>query len=315
MEEALGVQYRKDGTGRTRAFGPVVVRYADDFAVVCTTREEADWAINRLTPWLAERGLTFSEEKTRIVHITDGFNFLGYNLRQYRVSNRRSGHILLIKPSRESVMKLRQRLREEWLALRGHRTKAVLARLNPILRGWANYFRNGVSKRTFARVDHWMFQREVRYVNHKHPTKPWYWKKRRYWGRMHRQRQDNWVFGDKDSGHILLQFSWFPIVRHTQVKGTASPDDPALHEYWEARQAHPARTLSPSRQRIARNQQYACDVCGDSLFNDEELHLHHQQWRSRGGTDAEGNLVFRHLYCHQQLHGRKEPDHEQAGSE
>jgi RNA-directed DNA polymerase len=305
MEEALGVRYQDQGRGQTITSTIAVVRYADDFVITCITRAEAEAAIDRLTPWLAQRGLTFSEEKTRIVHVQDGFDFLGYNVRRYQApGTKRAGVVLLTKPSRASVKKLRERLREEWLALRGHNVAEVTHRLNPIIRGWANYFRNGVSSRTFSKLDHWMFLREVRYVRHMHPTKPAYWTKSRYWGRMHSQKEDNWVFGDKDTGRFLLKFQWFNIQRHTLVKGTASPDNPTLRWYWNNRQKLYASELPPWSRKVAQAQANVCGVCGDSLFNGEELQVHHQQWRTRGGTNRYDNLVYRHLYCHQQIHAQ-----------
>ena len=305
MEEAVGMSRKKAGITTSNT---AVVRYADDFVVTCTTREEAERAIDRLIPWLAERGLTLSEEKTRIVHIRDGFDFLGFNVRQYETpGSTKRGSKLLIKPSRDSVVRIRKRRRDEWLSLRGHNVKEVTARLNPIIRGQANYFRPEVSYKTFQALDAWMFRREVRYVNHSHPTKPWYWKKNHYWGKLHRQRNDNWVFGDKRTGVVLLKFSWFNIERHVLVKGTASPDDPALQQYWADRQRHRARVLSPSQRKIAQRQRYVCDQCGEPLLNDEELHVHHEKWRSRGGTSEYANLTLRHLYCHQQIHARREP--------
>jgi len=303
MEEALGIA-QCTSTNR-------VVRYADDFVVACTTREEAERALNQLTPWLAERGLELSEEKTRIVHIKDGFDFLGFNLRQYDApGTKKRGAVLLIKPSRDSVTKIRKRLRGEWLAFKGNSAGAVIKRLNPIIRGWANYFRIGVSTRTFHALDAWMFQREVRYVKHMHPTKSWKWQQARYWGRMHEKRNDNWVFGDKSSGATLLKFSWFTIHRHTLVKGTASPDDPALTQYWADRQKRTALGLSPSKRNLAHRQGYTCEVCGDSLFNNEEIQVHHRRPRARGGKDTYENLTLRHLFCHQHTHAnatRHEP--------
>lgn len=303
MEEAVEMTRNKKGITTSNY---AVVRYADDFVVTCTTREEAERAIDRLIPWLAERGLTLSKEKTRIVHIKDGFDFLGFNIRQYDAPyTRKKGTVLLIKPSRDSVMKIRERLRDEWLALRGHSVQQVTTRLNPIIRGWANYFRIGISSQTFKALDYWMFRREVRYVHYQHPTKPTYWQNARYWGKLHRQKNDNWVFGDKQTGIALLKFSWFNIHRHVLVTGAASPDDPALIEYWTQRQSRLAQVLSPSRRKIAWRQQHMCDRCGEPLLNGEELHVHHEQWRSRGGGNKYENLTLRHLYCHQQIHGRK----------
>jgi RNA-directed DNA polymerase len=202
---------------------------------------------------------------------------------------------------------MRVRLREEWLTLRGHSAAEVTTRLNPIIRGWANYFRPFVSYQTFKALDEWMFHREVRYARHMHPKKPWYWIQSRYWGKLHRQRDDNWVFGDKHTSIVLLKFSWFNIERHALVRGTASPDDPGLTDYWANRQKQKSRVLSPSQQRIAQRQEYVCDQCGEPLLNEEELHVHHEQWRSKGGNDRYDNLTLRHLYCHQQIHARNKP--------
>jgi RNA-directed DNA polymerase len=89
------------------------------------------------------------------------------------------------------------------------------------------------------------------------------------------------VFGDKRSGLHLLKFSWFPIEYPCLVKGGASPDDPNLKGYWEKRQAAKAKDLTPSKQKIAQRQRGICPVCAQSLFNDEVLHIHHIQPRSK----------------------------------
>ena len=125
-----------------------------------------------------------SEKKTRIVHLSDGFDFLGFNVRQYLVPTTRTGLKLLIKPGRDAVKKLKSRLRGEWRTMRGQNITAVLRRFNPVIRGWANYNRGQVSKVIFADIDKWMFHHEVRWAKCTHPRKPWHWLKRRYWGRL-----------------------------------------------------------------------------------------------------------------------------------
>lgn len=147
-----------------------------------------------------------------------------------------------------------------------------------------------------------MFCREVRYAKRKHPNKNQEWKHSRYWGRLDLERRDRWVFGDKDSGIHLLKFSWFPIRRHTLVKGKASPDNPNLRDYWYQRQQVKTKDLVPSLQKLAQRQQGRCPVCGDSLFNQEELQIHHKRPKCQGGNDSYSNLELVHLYCHQQLH-------------
>jgi len=302
IEEALGVEVNKQG----RICGPrVVVRYADDFVVFCESQEDAEQVVTVLEEWLQSRGLSLSKEKTRIVHLTEGFNFLGFNVRHYKSpQTRKAGNKLLIKPSKESVQAIREKLRHEWCQIIGSNADAVIGRPNPIIRGWANYFRIGVAKRTFQTLDHWMFQKERRYARRSHPTKPWYWKIKRYWGKWNPHREDKWVFGDKHSGKYLLRFNWFAIERHVLVKGMNSPDDPSLRRYWRDRNKTQVKNLVPREQRIAKNQNYLCEVCNESLFNGEELHTHHVIPRKDGGKDMHRNLRMVHLYCHQQIHSK-----------
>jgi RNA-directed DNA polymerase len=100
----------------------------------------------------------------------------------------------------------------------------------------------------------------------------------------------------------LLKFGWFKIERHTLVKGRSSPDDPQLREYWKGREKAKANNISPRKRRLVKNQGYVCPLCGVSLFNDEELHIHHRRPKAKGGTDEVENLLLVHLYCHQQIH-------------
>jgi RNA-directed DNA polymerase len=114
------------------------------------------------------------------------------------------------------------------------------------------------------------------------------------------------VFGDKRTGGYLLKFSWFPIERHTLVKGTSSPDDPCLKAYWAKRQAAKAKDLTFSKQQLVKRQQGRCLACGESLFNEEEIQVHHLLAQSQGGEDIYSNLSLVHLLCHQQIHAHTE---------
>ena len=303
MEEAIGVKYDSRG----QLIGKrAIVRYADDFAALCESKEDAEEVIEILRTWLRQRGLELSADKTKIVHLSEGFDFLGFNIRHYRADKTsKTGWKLLIKPSKESVCKIRRKLREAWLSLRGSNVSAIIKRLNPMIRGWANYFRSGVSSEIFHSLDRWMFHRAVRYVKRTHPKKPRYWRQSRYWGKLNLERSDRWVFGDKTTGIHLLKFSWFEIDRHILVKGKSSPDDSTLKNYWQNREKAKAKSLTPSKQKIAKNQGCICPKCGKSLFNEEELHVHHIEPKHQGGKDSYGNLQLLHLYCHQQSHALK----------
>ncbi|MBD0363939.1 MAG: group II intron reverse transcriptase/maturase [Coleofasciculus sp. C3-bin4] len=300
MEEALEVRYNNRGQlcGKRG-----LVKYADDFVVMCETREDAEAAVETLIPWLQERGLTFSQEKTRIVHLQEGLDFLGFNFRHYYTPKQtKTGWKLLTKPSPKSIAAIKSKLKAEWLALRGRPVQEVIMRLNPIIRGWANYFRIGVASRTFRDLDAWMFQRQRLYAKKLHPNKSPHWWFKQYWGRLNLERYDNWVFGNKATGEHLLKFTWVSIERHIMVKGRASLDDPSLKEYWHIRAKAIARELTVSRRTLARKQGYRCPICGESLFNGEALHAHHKVPKALGGKDSLGNLLLLHAVCHQQIH-------------
>jgi RNA-directed DNA polymerase len=300
MEEAIGVKYDYRG----QLIGKrAVVRYADDFVCFCESREDAEHVQHILVEWLKVRGLTLSEEKTRIVHLTEGFDFLGFNVRHYPApQTSRSGWKLLIKPSKEAVQDVQKKLKDQWNKAQGTSVQSVLAKLNPIIRGWANYFRTAVAKEIFNSLDRWMFYKTDRYTRRMHPKKSADWRHRKYWARFQLDRLDSWVFGDKQTGGHLLKFSWFPIERHTLVKGKSSPDDPRLADYWRKRQEAKARDLTFSKQKLAKRQKGRCLQCGESLFNEEELQVHHRLAKSQGGKDVYSNLALVHLLCHQHIH-------------
>jgi RNA-directed DNA polymerase len=288
---------------------------ATRLVVFCESQEDAQVVKDQiLPPWLAERGLSLSEQKTRIVHLTEGFDFLSFNVKPYHAPcTTRTGHKLLIKPSKKAMTRKRQELREAWLRLRGQSVPSVLKLLNPMIRGWANYFRTVVASEVFHGMDHWMHLRTVRSVKHMHPTKSKKWRVQRYWGKLNKERDDRWVFGDKRVGGYLLKFSWFKIVRHELVRGTASPDDPSLRDYWWSRRKITMRSLSPRDVKLAAAQDWRCPVCGrDLLIEGEELHRHHKNPRSMGGSDAHSNRELGHLYCHQQRHAMLRRKRQQA---
>jgi len=230
MEYAAGVRYRNNGAdaGEAARTSPVLIRYADDFVALCHSKHEAMQVKARLAGWLAPRGLVFNEDKTRIVSLHEGFDFLGFTVR------RQSGK-LLIKPSKVALRRIRERLRTEMRALRGANAEAVIKRLNPIIRGWAAYYRTVVSSKAFGGLDDYMWKLTYKWAKHGHSNKTRHWIVSRYFGAFNKSRRDRWVFGDRESGACLAKFAWMKIVRHQLVGGASSPDDPALSDYWAAR--------------------------------------------------------------------------------
>ena len=306
MEKVIGVKYNANGTSKGKR---IIVRYADDFVILCETREDAEKARDEIDSWLRTRGLELSQEKTKIVHLTEGFDFLGFNIRHYKVNNTKTGYKLLIKPSKNFLKQTRKDIREAFLNHKGKPVGKLIQTLNPIIRGKANYMNKAVSSVEFSKLDYYLFIRQVRYVNRTHPNKSRKWKKDKYWGKSNLQRQDKWVFGDKRTGTHMLKFSWTKIERHALVKQKYSPDDPKLIEYWENRRKKRDQSVSQRLNKVQRNvahkQDYKCPVCGKSIFNDEPIHLHHIIPRCQGGKDEAKNLVWLHQYCHHKIHYQK----------
>ncbi|MER7694918.1 group II intron reverse transcriptase/maturase, partial [Streptomyces sp. NPDC097610] len=273
MEEAAGVRYLscRSNAAATAPGSPVLVVYADDLLALCHSRQQAEQVKARLAAWLAPRGLAFNEDKTRIVHLDEGCDFLGFNIRRYRGK-------LLTKPSKAAVRRIRKRLSAEMLALRGANAEAVIAKLNPIIKGWAAYYRIGVSKRAFASLDHHMWKLTYKWARFSHPNKPKHWLKARYFGEFNTSRKDQWVFGDRVSGRYLTKFAWTPIVRHRMVPGTASVDDPALVDFWARRRRRNQPPLATAALRALQAQGGRCPFCGALLLHADHGPQSPEQW-------------------------------------
>jgi RNA-directed DNA polymerase len=273
MEEAAGVRHQRLGSdaASTAADSPVLVVYADDLLALCHTRQQVEQVKARLAAWLAPRGLAFNEDKTRIVHLDQGCDFLGFNIRRHRGK-------LLTKPSQAALRQIRERLTAEMLALRGANAEAVIARLNPIIKGWAAYYRIGVSKRAFVSLDDHLWRLTYKWARHSHPNRPKRWVTTRYFGQFNPSRQDRWVFGDRGSGRYLARFAWTPIVRHRMVPGTASVDDPALADFWAKRRRRSNPPLASTTLRLLQAQDGRCPLCGTLLLHADQQPQHPEAW-------------------------------------
>jgi RNA-directed DNA polymerase len=302
MESVAGARYGRDGYAR--AGSPVLIRYADDFVVHCHTRQQASEIKARLAAWLTPRGLALNEDKTRVVTLDEGFDFLGFNVRRYRRK-------LLIKPSKAAVRRIRERLRTELWSLRGTNAQAVIKRLNPIIRGWAAYYRTQVSGEIFSDLDHYLWKLTHKWAIFSHANKPTDWVVHRYFGTFNKARRDRWVFGDRASGAFMHRFAWTKIVRHQIVKHEASPDDPALADYWAWRRHKAPLPINLTALRLHKVQDGRCAICRATLLAAEDRPQTPREWETwlattrkaidvvwdKGTSDtAEPRLI--HLPCH-----------------
>jgi RNA-directed DNA polymerase len=273
LEGAAGVRYRGGIHADDVVPGsPAVTRYADDLVACCTTRQQAEQVKARLAAWLAPRGLTFNEAKTRIVHLTEGFDFLAFNLRRYRNGK------LLIKPSKTAIQEFRKRLAREFRTLRGANAAAVLIRIVPIVRGWVAYYRTVVASKVFAALGNYLWKLTYKWACWTHSNKPKRWIVQRYYGKFDKFRADRWVFGDRATGAYLPNPAWTDIVRHTLVKGRASVDDPDLTRYWAQRRRRVKPPLDSYTIRLLSKQDGRCTLCGDDLLTFEDPPQTPQGW-------------------------------------
>lgn len=234
MEKMLLKKYRERYVNGKR-YRPKVhlVRYADDFVVSADTRELLEQVKEDLKHFLAIRGLELSEEKTLITHITEGFDFLGYNIRRYKRN-------ILVKPAKKSVKRFVEKTHEVIFGNKTAKQEDLIMQLNPVLRGWGNYFRFVSAKKTFSNLDSILVRQLKRWASRRHPKKSRRWVKQRYFKTEGRR---NWVFAadfkkaDNKERIRLEQLADIPILRYRKVKAEMNPFDPEWQEYmmWKLR--------------------------------------------------------------------------------
>jgi len=217
-----------------------MIRYADDLVVTASSKEVLEQQVKpAIEAFLAERGLELSLEKTRITHIDEGFDFLGFNIKKYQGK-------LLIKPSRQNIKNVLAEARSIIKSNPTAKTENLIWQLNPVLRGWANYYRHVVSKKAFARIDDGIHHAIRRWINRRHSNKSNQWRYKKYFCRRGLR---NWMFhapirNSKGEPLILMLFCMADvrIKRHLKVRGAATPYDPDCREYFEHRKRRRAVT-------------------------------------------------------------------------
>lgn len=275
------------------------VRYADDFIITGASKELLE---NKIKPqvqyFLKQRGLSLSEEKTHITHIDHGFDFLGFHIRKLNKK-------LLIKPSKASVKRLLAKVKDTIRKSQHLSPSILIAKLNPILRGWVNYYRHASASRTFSYIDSLVWVKLWRWARRRHPNKGLRWIKVKYFLSTERS---NWHFyGKTDKGKIiyLLFCRRFKLSRYLKIQNKANPYDPEFVSYFKAR----LTKLKPSflnldLQKLWFNQKGRCPICKEYITLRSGWHAHHITMRCEGGKNVPDNMVLLHPICHEQWHQR-----------
>jgi RNA-directed DNA polymerase len=211
-----------------------VVRYADDFVVTCASKDVLEsQVLPVIRRFLADRGLELSDEKTRITHIREGFDFLGQNVRKY-------GDQLLTKPAKKSIKSLLDKVRSIVKGNANATQEALIRQLNPVIRGWAMYHRHSAAKATFSSIDSHIWHMLFRWALRRHTTKGARWVLRRYFRPRGKQ---SWVFAtrgsaDGNTGSVeLFRAPTLAVRRHVKIPGAANPFDPEWTGYLTRRRA------------------------------------------------------------------------------
>lgn len=308
LEHRLAERIRKRKTTDGKVvYNPKLnlIRYADDFVITGDSPETLAKAKEVVAVFLAERGLELSPEKTRIVPLSQGFNFLGQNVRLY-------GDKVLIKPAKESLARIYDKIRD---VVRRHQSveqRELIRALNPILRGWINYHRHAVASVAFHKLDFQVWQLLWQWAKRRHRGKSRTWIRRRYW---RTQGTRTWTFATDvviDGTPRVLSLVYAtdtPIRRHVKVRAEVNPYAPQWEAYLLERHIEQGANSLHGRKRLLRlwlTQDGRCAACGEPLTRETGWVVHHEQRRSKGGSDHHSNLRLLHPNCHRQHHATED---------
>lgn len=299
LEAVLETHFGKKNTKAAYKTKVNYVRYADDFIITGISKELLENEVKPLVEqFMAERGLSLAPEKTLITHISDGFDFLGQNVRKYNGK-------CLIKPSRKNLHTFLTGIRQLVRSQKTVPAHVLVTNLNSKIRGWANYHRGVVAKETFNYLDYQVWKLLWKWCRRRHNNRQKRWVKKKYFGSIGNR---NWVFhGIRPSGEQvnLLYANDTPIKRHTKIKGEANPYDPDYETYFEQRLDYVWRNSEQGKRKVFRlwsRQNRCCLMCKQVITFDTGWHVHHVIEKHKGGSDKLENLVLLHPNCHRQLH-------------
>jgi RNA-directed DNA polymerase len=322
--EKYGYTSKNSKSDRVYSTNPIV-RYADDFVIVCKSEPQTKQIKGEIAQHLKEVvGLSLSEEKTHITHIHKGFNFLGFNIRKHHIGNGKQGipkgkkqrmndygkhgdYELLIKPQKEKAQKLLQSCKEELEKRLTLTQDEILRILNPKIRGWGMYYRFAVSKQTFSKVDWLLWRKLYNWAKRRHPKKTKSWIINRYFHKVGGRKH---IFKDQDTGIEIYRLADIPITRFVKINTTNRVYDtnPDTIEYWEKREHVNAYKQIESVRigQLYQKQHGKCPYCNSRISEHDiaetQVHVHHMRPRSSGGKDGYNNLRLLHSDCHRELH-------------
>ena len=269
-----------------------LVRYADDFIITGRSKEFLEDEIMPLIEeFLSVRGLILSKEKTKITHINDGFDFLGFNLRKYDGK-------LLIKPSKEKVKKFLNTIRETIDSNKACKQEKLIRLLNPKITGWANYYKHCVATDIFNNADHQIFRKLWQWSKRRHPKKGTNWVKQKYFPKIGNR---SWCFssGHNNNGttkHLSLRLlSDTKITQLVKIRGDANPYNTQWKDYFEKRKTYKMLISLKGRKSLLylwKKQKRMCPICGEPIDKEKTWHM------TEKSVDGKTVKFLAHNWCH-----------------
>ncbi len=272
---------------KSRRDSPVqVIVYADDFVVMAKEKWTIEELKDVISNWCMEKmGVELSKEKTHITNADDGFDFLGCNIKKHKINDTKSK--TLIKPSKGSIKSIKLKIKDICKSGGGLTQDALIGKLNPVIRGWANYHCSNVAKDVFSSIDKYVFERLWKWAIKRHVNKGKAWIKNKYW--------HNWVFKTKTC--CIYNMASTKITRHVKIKSEHHIFD-GQEEYWIKRK-YMNMTGKKTRKDICLiKQKFRCNSCRGLFKHDSIMELDHIIPKSCGGTEPVKNLQVLHRHCH-----------------
>ncbi|MDE5114849.1 MAG: reverse transcriptase domain-containing protein, partial [Trichodesmium sp. St15_bin1_1] len=275
-----------------------LTRYADNFVILHENIKVVLRAKTVIQEWLSQIGLELESEKTRIAHTLEeyegnqpGFDFLGFNIRQYKVKSTELGYKTLIKPSSKSIKTHYRKLADICDSHKSAPVSVLITRLNPVIKGWADYFSGVVSKEVFNKMDMLLWKRLSRWANRRHPNKSRTWVKKKYFPKI-----ENSSVVLNNGEYILNQHSNVPIIRHIKVKDNKSPYD-GDWAYWSGRIGKDPGARKEVTTLLTQ-QKNECGSCGLNFRLDDLIEVDHIVPKSEGSDNTYENKQLLHRHGH-----------------
>jgi RNA-directed DNA polymerase len=284
------------GTKGSR-ISPKVIRYADDFVIIYKDKDVIEDSKIEVAKWLAGVGLELKDSKTEIRHSSEGFDFLGFTIRQFDTSLNKIGFKTIVKPSKKSVLRHSRALKLVLRQLTTAPVDSVIKEVNPIIRGWSNYFKTVSSRKTFERCDDMLNHQLRRWVDRRHHSGKRGYKKKSY-GKYFRTISGNqWRFVST-KGNFLMMHSEHAIKYHDMVTGNRSPYDGDT-TYWATRLGRSVE-ISPRIAWLLKSQKGRCKTCQLHFDHESIMEVHHIDGNHK--NDKWKNLALLHGHCHDSAH-------------